>query len=158
VERGLGQCMDLAMDVVLFTCCVHRDFTAAWKHTMTVTMKSDFVCRMSLTPMKLRGSSFWNVAPCLWVTGTRRFWDSVIAFDRRHLMTCRHMQEISSGPLRTPTNSDLSVYLNNLRYYINIYSSFAIWLLYILELQHRIWPLCIPHVIDKFKKKMKSSW
>jgi hypothetical protein len=65
--------MDLAMDDVLLTCYMHRDFRTAWIYTMSVIMKSEFVCFMSLTSMIFRSSSFWNVAPGFWVTCTRRF-------------------------------------------------------------------------------------
>jgi hypothetical protein len=50
------------------------------------------------------------------------FRDSVMVFERRHPMTCRHMQDDgASALLITPTNSDFSLYLNNIRYYIFIY-------------------------------------
>lgn len=133
----LGQYVDLAMDVGLINYYVRRDFRTAWKHKMSVTMKSVFVSLMSLTSMMFRSSSFWNVAPRRWVTGNRRFeiscWSSS-SVTQRLADTCSKT-DILPATQRKPTNSDLSAHLNNIRYNIFIYSPFAMWIFSILELQ-----------------------
>ena len=87
------------------------------------------------------------------------FRDSVMEFERRHPVFCRHIA--NDGDFNCTTTSaykleffSLFEQYKILHFYLFIF--FAIRLLCILEMERLIYQLCITHVIDK-QKKWNSS-